>query len=423
VTTTIAGRRPLRLAVSSLGVRNYRLYFVGQTISIAGTWMQTMALAFLVLRLTGSGTDLGITTAARLLPLVLLGPLGGVIADRTDKRRLLYFTQTASAAMAVAFAVLSGTDSATVPLVIALSLLVGCLTAFDNPARQALIGELVPRDQLANAVALNSVSANLARVLGAAAGGGLVALLGLTAAFVVNAASFVAVLISLAIMRSAQLYPADRVARARGQLRAGLRYARRTPALFLPLVMLTITGTLAYEFPVSLPLVASGAFRGGAGTYGVMAAVMAVGAIAGGLTTAARIGNRAATLGVTAIGWGTAILAAGLAPNLPLELLALFFVGYGSITFNSSAKTTLQLAAEPSMRGRVMALWALAWIGTTVIGGPLIGWVAQEFGSRWTLIVGGAPTILLGVVMLPALRRIDRDAAQPQIERTARSSP
>jgi MFS family permease len=403
--TAITERR--RLAVSSLGVRNYRLYFVGQTISIAGTWMQTMALAFLVLGLTGNGTDLGITTAARLLPLVLLGPIGGVIADRSDKRRLLYFTQTAQAAMAVAFAVLCALDAATVPLVIGLSLLVGCLTAFDNPARQALIGELVPRDQLANAVALNSVSANLARVLGAAVGGGLVAWLGLTAAFVVNAASFVAVLISLAVMRSAQLYPADRVLRARGQLREGLRYARRTPALFLPLVMLTITGTLAYEFPVSLPLMASGTFGGGAGTYGLMAAVMAIGAIAGGLTTAARASNRASTLGVTAIGWGTAILAAGLAPNLGWELVALLFVGYGSISFNSSAKTTMQLAAEPSMRGRVMSLWALAWIGTTVIGGPLIGWVASQFGSRWTLIVGGVPTILLGALMLPALRRIE----------------
>jgi MFS family permease len=409
--------------VTSLRVRNYRLYFVGQTISIAGTWMQTMALAFLVLRLTGSGTDLGITTAARLLPLVLLGPVGGVIADRADKRRLLYFTQTAQAAMAVAFAVLTATGSATVPLVIALSLLVGCLTAFDNPARQALIGELVPRDQLSNAVALNSVSANLARVLGAAVGGGLVAAVGLTAAFVVNAASFVAVLVSLAVMRANQLYPADRIPRARGQLLAGLRYARRTPALFLPLIMLTITGTLAYEFPVSLPLVASGAFRGGAGTYGVMAAVMAVGAIAGGLATAARDGNRAATLGVTAVGWGTAILAAGLAPNLPLELLALVFVGYGSITFNSSAKTTLQLAAEPSMRGRVMALWALAWIGTTVIGGPLVGWIASEFGSRWSLIVGGAPTVLLGVVMMPGLRRIDRAAATAAREPQPRHDP
>ena len=416
--TRVAGRRRFtlpRLVVTSLGVRNYRLYFVGQTVSIAGTWMQTMALAFLVLHLTGSGADLGITTAARLLPLVLLGAVGGVIADRSDKRRLLYFTQTAQGLMAVSFAVLTATGSATVPLVIVLSLLVGCLTAFDNPARQALIGELVPRDQLANAVALNSVSANLARVLGAAVGGGLVALMGLTAAFVVNAASFAAVLISLAVMRSTELYPADRITRARGQLVAGLRYARRTPALFLPLVMLTITGTLAYEFPVSLPLVASGAFHGGAGTYGVMAAVMAVGAIAGGLATAAREGNKAATLGVTAVGWGTAILAAGLAPNLPLELLALVFVGYGSITFNSSAKTTLQLAAEPSMRGRVMALWALAWIGTTVIGGPLIGWIAQEFGSRWGLVAGGAPTLLLGVVMMPALRRIDRDAAAARL--------
>lgn len=402
---------PLARALSSLSVRNYRLYFWGYSISVAGTWMQTLALAFLVLRLTGSGADLGVTTAARYLPLVLLGPFGGLIADRYDKRRLLYLTQSASALVAVAFAVLSALGRADVATVVALSLALGVLTVFDNPARQSLIGELVPREQLANAVTLNSVSVNLARVLGAAVGGALVAAVGLTACFALNAVSFLAVLASLAMMRASELNPVARPPREKGQVRAGLRYAGRTPALLLPLVMLTVTGTLAYEFPITLPLVARGAFHGGAGTYGLMAAVMAVGAVTGGLVTAAR-GNRrrAGNLAFAAVGWGVAILAAAFAPNLPWELVALLFVGYGSISFNSLSKTALQLAAEPAMRGRVMALWALAWGGTTVVGGPLVGWAAQEFGSRSSLVVGGVPTVLLGLAMLPALRRIDRAA-------------
>jgi len=406
------GRGPLARALSSLSVRNYRLYFWGYSISVAGTWMQTLALAFLVLHLTNSGTVLGITTAARYLPLVLFGPFGGLIADRYDKRRLLYLTQSSSAVVAVLFALLTALGWASVDTVVGLSLALGVLTVFDNPARQSLIAELVPRDRLANAVTLNSVSINLARVLGAAVGGALVAAAGLTTCFSLNAVSFVAVLVSLALMRGSELYPTARPPREKGQVRAGLRYAGRTPELLLPLVLITVTGTLAYEFPITLPLVARGAFHGGAGTYGLMAAVMAVGAVTGGLVTAARGGRRrAGTLAVAAVGWGVSILAAALAPDLGWELVALLFVGYGSISFNSLSKTALQLAADPAMRGRVMALWTMAWGGTTVVGGPLVGWAAEQFGSRWSLIVGGVPTVLLGLAMLPALRRIDRAAA------------
>ncbi|SEG91672.1 Predicted arabinose efflux permease, MFS family [Actinacidiphila yanglinensis] len=412
-TRAAAGRtRALSRAFSSLSIRNYRLYFWGYSVSIAGTWMQTLALAFLVLHLTGSGADLGISTGARFLPLALLGPFGGLIADRYDRRRLLYLTQSASAAVAVAFALMTGLGAASFGGVVALSLALGVLTVFDNPARQSLIGDLVPREQLANAVTLNSVSVNLARVLGAAAGGALVAGVGLTTCFVLNALSFAGVLVSLVLMRPAEMNPVDRPPREKGQVRAGLRYARSTPALLLPLVMITITGALAYEFPVTLPLVARGALHGGAGTYGAMAAVMAIGAVLGGLVVAGRGNPRhSSSLAVASVGWGVAITAAALAPTLPWELLALLFVGYGGVSFNSLSKTALQLAAAPAMRGRVMALWALAWGGTTVIGGPLVGWVAQDLGSRWSLVVGGVPTLLLGIVMLPALRRVDRSAA------------
>ena len=282
-----------------------------------------------------------------------------------------------------------------------------------NPARQSLIGELVPRETLANAVVLNSVSLNVARIAGSVAGGALVATVGIAWCFLLNALSFAAVIVNLARMRTDTMHAAPRAPRAKGQVRAGLAYAARTPELALPLVMLTVTGILAYEFPTTLPLLATGAFHGTAATYGLMAAVMAGGAVAGGLISASRSAPRRSTsLAVAAIGWGVAILAAGLAPSLPLTLAALVFVGYGTITFNSAAKSALQLAARPEMRGRVMALWALAWGGSTVIGAPLVGWIAETFGSRWSLVAGGVPTVIVGLALLPALRRQDARAAQ-----------
>ena len=398
----------MRTAGSSLRVRNYRLYFVGQSVSVAGSFMQTLAVSFLTLHLTGSGTDLGVVAAARLLPFVLLGPVGGVIADRAEKRRLLYVTQTSQGIGAIAFAVLEWEGVMTYPLLIILSLLLGCLTVLDNPARQSLIADLVEREVLANAVVLNSISLNVARVTGSVLGGTLVAAVGISWCFVLNAVSFAAVLASLVMMHTDQLIATPRARRSRGQVREGLTYAVHTPELAIPLLMLTVTGIFAYEFPITLPLLATGTFHGNASTYGVMAGVMAAGAIIGGLIAAARTASRhRSTLALTAIGWGAAITAAGLAPNLTVELLALAFVGYGSITFNSTAKTTMQLAARPEMRGRVMALWALAWGGSTVIGGPLVGWAAQQLGSRWGLLVGGIPTIILGAVLLPTTRRVE----------------
>jgi MFS family permease len=393
---------------AALRVRNYRLYFFGQSVSVAGSFMQTLALSFLALQLTGSGVALGLVAAARLLPFLLLGPIGGVVADRYDKRRLLYVTQSSSAVGALLLAILVALNVMTYPTLVVISLVLGCLTVLDNPARQALIADLVPRETLANAVILNSVSLNAARVLGSVIGGALVAWVGIPLCLGINAVTFVAVIVSLARMRSAEMIPAVRASRARGQVREGLRYAAHTPELLFPLVMLTVTGILAYEFPISLPLLAVGAFHGTAATYGIMAAVMAAGAIIGGLVSASHTAPRQSTsLAITAIGWGVAILATGIAPTLPVALVALAFVGYGSITFNATAKTILQLAARPEMRGRIMALWALAWGGSTVIGGPLVGWVAAQFGSRWGLIIGGAPTILLGLILLPVLRHRD----------------
>ncbi|HEY2672496.1 MAG TPA: MFS transporter [Rugosimonospora sp.] len=402
---------------ASLSTRNYRLFFTGQLVSVSGTWMQTVAQSFLVLQLTHSGTALGLTTAARFAPMFLFGPWGGVIADRLDKRRVLYVTQASAGLLAAAFAILVGTHVINLPIVYLLATALGFVNVFDNPARQSFISELVPGAQLSNAVTLNSVMVNMARIFGAAFGGVIAAGLGLALCFGLNALSFGAVLTTLAMMSSAEFRRAPRPRRQRGQLREGLRYVRSTPQLALPLMMIAIIGTLAWEFQVSLPLVAADTFHGGAGTYGAMTSVMGAGAVIGGLVSASRGRVRMQGLSIAAIGWGIAITAAALAPTLAVMFVVLLFVGYGSITFNSYAKTALQLAAAPHMRGRVMALWGLAWMGSTPIGGPIVGWVGEVLGARWSLLIGGVPTLVVGLVSYPMLARLDRArsaAARPE---------
>ena len=401
-----------RQMISSLRQRNYRLFFFGQIVSVAGTWMQTVAQSFLVLDLTHSGTQLGLTTAVRFLPILVFGPLGGLFADRRNKQRILLVTQTLSGLLAGAFAILIETNSIRLWIVYLLALALGFVNVFDNPARQSFISEMVSAPDLPNAVTLNSVAMNMARVFGAALGGVIAAAIGLALCFGCNAISFAAVLISLVAMRKSKLFPAKRVAKEKGQVRQGLRYVRSTPELLIPLVMIAVVGTLAWEFQVTLPLMASKVFHGGAAAYGVMASVMGAGAVVGGLISAARSRPRARALCLAAVGWGIAILAAAVAPNMAIELAALVFVGYGSITFNSMAKTTLQLASRPEMRGRVMALWGLAWLGSTPIGGPIEGWIGQNAGARWSLVIGGLATLICGILALPALGRIDRRIAR-----------
>ncbi len=383
--------------------------------------MQTVAQSFLVLDLThNSGTQLGLTTAVRFLPMLAFGPLGGLFADRRNKQRVLLVTQTAAGLLAGAFAILIATGSIRLWIVYLLALLLGFVNVFDNPARQSFISEMVSAPDLPNAVTLNSVAMNMARVFGAALGGVIAAAIGLALCFGCNALSFAAVLISLLAMRKSELFPARRVARKKGQVRQGLRYVRSTPELLIPLVMIAVVGTLAWEFQVTLPLMASKVFHGGAAAYGVMASVMGAGAVVGGLISAARPRPRARALCLAAVGWGIAILAAAVAPNMAIELAAMVFVGYGSITFNSLAKTTLQLAARPEMRGRVMALWGLAWLGSTPIGGPIVGWIGQHAGARWPLVIGGGATLICGILALPALTRIDRRTALIRPIRTGR---
>lgn len=392
---------------ASLSKENYRRYLAGQAVSLVGTWMQTVAQGWLVLRLTGSGTALGLVVAVQFLPVLLLGPYGGVIVDRLDKRRLLLVTQSALAVLALTLGVLDVTHLVRLWEVVVIAACLGLVNAVDNPARQSFTLEMVGSADLGNAVSLNSVMVNAARSVGPAVAGLIIATLGVGVCFLINAGSYLAVIASLATLSVPALHRAPPLTRARGQLRAGLRYVRATPAIAGPLVMMGLVGTLAFEFQVVLPVVARTTFHSGAGTYGLMSAAMGVGAVLGGLVVATRARTGLRSLIGGAAGFGVVILGAAAAPTVATELVALVLVGAGSIAFLAVGNATLQLAAEPQMRGRVMSLWAVAFLGSTPIGGPIAGLVAEQAGPRWALALGGAAALtaaLIGVVILTRTR-------------------
>jgi MFS family permease len=395
-----------RTTFAALAIPNYRRYISGQAISLVGTWMQMAAQSWLVLTLTDSATTLGIVIALQTLPVLLLGPYGGVIADRVDKRRLMVMLQVAMGVQALILGVLTVTGTVELWEIGVLALLLGLNNAFENPARQSFMLEMIGPENLRNAVSLNSVLVNVARTIGPAIAGILIATVGTGVCFLVNGASFVAVIASLTTLDRSALNPTKPTPRAPGQLREGLRYVRGTPELGIPLLMMALVGCLAYEFQVSLPVMAQQALHAGAAGFGFMTAAMGVGAVAGGLLVAARgqIGMR--TLILAASGFGVTLLFAALAPNLALELIALALVGWASITFMSTANSTLQLNAEPSMRGRVMSLWFVAFQGTTPFGGPLIGWVIALAGARAGLGAGAASCVVAAALGLLALRHL-----------------
>lgn len=396
----------IRRIFSSLRVPNYRLFFAGQVVSLSGTWMQGVAQAWLVLELTESGTALGLVSSLQFLPVLLFGPLGGVIADRFDKRRILYATQTAAASLAATLGLLVAFDVVEVWMIYALAACLGFVYVVDNPARQTFISEMVGPEDLTNAVSLNSVLVNVARVIGPGVAGTLIVTVGLAPCFFINAGSYIAVLIALYRMNPHRLHTPVLQRRRRGQLREGFRYVRSTPELFLPLIMIAIVGTLAYEFQVVLPLLARFTFEGDADTYATMSVLMGCGAIIGGLVTAGAGRQPATTLAWSAILFGSIQVATSLAPTLFTTFVALVFLGAASIGFLSLGNATLQLAATPEMRGRVMALWAVAFLGSTPIGGPLMGWVGEHIGPRVALGIGGVATLVCGLVAYPALARV-----------------
>jgi MFS family permease len=382
---------------ASLQVPNYRRYFTGQVVSITGNWMQTVAEMWLMVQLTGSGVSVGLTAAFQFLPILLFGAWGGLLADRMPKRRLLMITQSLMALPALTLWALTTSGSVEVWMVYALVLARGAVNAIDNPARQSFAIEMVGSDRVVNAVALNSVIIHTARILGPAAAGVVIALLGVGPCFLINALSFAAMLVALRSMNPRELHTPPVADRARGQLRSALRYVGRTPALLIPLAMMAVVGTLSFNFQVLLPLLASLTWHGTAALYTALAVAMGIGSVAGALAAGARgrVGPR--LLVGAAAAFGVAELLVAAAPTIPLQLAALIPLGAVSVTFAAGVNSSLQLAVEPSLRGRVMALYSVVFLGSTPIGAPLVGWIAEIAGPRSGLVLGGLAALLAAV--------------------------
>lgn len=391
---------------ASLHNPNYRKYFRGQAISLVGTWMQTVAQSWLVLQLTGSATALGVVVALQTLPVLLLGPYGGVVADRLDKRKLMMGLQAMMGLLALILGLLTITHVVQLWQVYLLAFLLGLNNCFENPARQSFVLEMVGPQHLRNAVSLNSVLVNVARAIGPAVAGIIITTGGIGICFVLNALSFVAVVSSLATLDTSQLQPSTPTARAKGQLREGLAYVRRTPRIAIPLLMMALVGCLAYEFQVTLPVLAKHTFAGQASTYGFLTSAMGIGAVVGGLYVAARGKTGVRALVNSAAVFTVVLAAAALAPTFWLELLAMFAVGAASVGFLSKGNSTLQLEASPQMRGRVMALWAVAFLGSTPIGGPIAGAVSEGLGARAGLGLGAIACGVAAVLGQLTLRRL-----------------
>jgi MFS family permease len=403
----------------SLRNRNYRLFAAGQIVSQSGTWGQRVAQDWLVLELSGnSGVALGITTGLQFLPVLVLGLYGGVLADRYDKRRLLIGAQ---AAMGVLALVLAGLDlSGAVQLwhVYALALALGLASVVDTPVRQAFVSEMVDPDDLPNAVSLNSATFNSARIVGPAAAGAAIAAVGTGWVFLVNGVSYVAVIAGLAAMRRADLHPAAPLERAKGQLREGLAYVRSRPDLLVPIVLVFVVGTFGLNFQITLALVVKEVFQRGAGAYGLLSAFLALGSLVGALASARRSGPpRQRTLFASVLAFGLLEMAVGLAPTYELMALLLVPTGVAVLTFTTTANSTVQLGSAPHVRGRVMALYVLVFLGGTPVGAPLIGALAEAFGPRSSIVLGGAVVAVSGVVAAVVMTRVRGLRLEPHLAR------
>ena len=399
-------RRISTKTFSALEVPNYRLYVYGQGISLTGTWMQMAAQSWLVIQLTHSATMLGIIVALQTLPVLLLAPYGGLIADRVDKRKATIVAQALMGLQALTLGILTITGNVHVWEIGVLAVVLGINNAFEGPARQSFMLELVGGEHLRNAVSLNSTMVNMARLVGPAIGGLMIAAVGTGWCFMFNAVSFIAVISSLMRMDKSQLDPVPPTPRTKGQVREGIRYVRGVPRLVIPLMMMGIVGCFTYEFQVSLPYLAQHGLHAGPAAYGFMTAAMGAGAAVWGLVVATKGKTGIRTLVLSCIAFGTMMTFATLAPTLAFELVALALVGAASISFMSQANATIQLSAAPEMRGRVMALWFIALQGSTPIGGPVVGLVMSQYGARAGLALGALTCFIVAAGGAMALRAV-----------------
>jgi MFS family permease len=401
-------------APSPLRTRNYRLYFSGQLVSVPGTWLQTVAQAWLVLQLSSSGSALGVTVALQTAPVLILGAWAGSVADAVDKRRLLLATQAFQGLLALALGVLALTGLVQLWMVWILALGLGIARAFDTPTRQAFVSELVSGEALSRAIGINSTVVSAARMVGPAAGGVIIALLGVGTCFLINAASFLAPLCGLLAMDVSRLHrPEVRAARGEHAVRAGLTYVRRRRDLLVPLVMMAIVGTLAFEFQVTIPLMAHSEFHLGATGFGLLYAAMGAGAVASGLTLAGKVPGRVKTLTIAAAAFGVTLAAAAAAPGPVVAAVCLAFAGAASVVYSSTTNATLQMRADPMMRGRVVALYVIAFMGSTAIGGPLVGVIGEVVGPRAALATGAVGCVAAVALALATARDRRTEAGLP----------
>jgi MFS family permease len=406
----------LRRSFSSLSVPNYRRYFAGQVVSVSGNWMQMVAEGWLVLSLTSSGVAVGIATASQFVPLLFFGALGGLFADRYDKRKLLMCTQAAMAVPALFLLGVTAAGIVTPLMVYATAFTRGAVNALDNPARQSFVIEMVGADRVVNAVSLNSVIIHTSRIVGPALAGVVIAIWGVAPCFGINALSFVAMLVALAGMSSAQLRRPKLVTHERGAFREGLRYVARNRELSIPLLLMAIVGTLSFNFQVVLPLMARFSFGGDATTYAILLSAMAVGSVTGALVNGARGRTNTGLITLSAAAFGVFGLVAAAAPTLPVEILALVPLGMASVTFAASVNSHLQLSVDPLMRGRVMALYSVVFLGSTPIGAPIAGWLSETVGARAGLVLAGVAALAAAVIARVAFSRsAGRVEAPPQL--------
>ena len=384
----------------SLRVRNYRLLAGGQVVSLSGTWAQRVAQDWLVLELSGnSGVALGVTTGLQFLPVLLFGLYGGVLADRYDKRRLLLGAQAAMGLLALLLAVLDLSGAVQLWHVYGLAFALGLASVVDTPVRQAFISEVVRAEDLANAVSLSSATFNSARIVGPALGGLLIAAAGTGWVFLANAVSYAAVLATLSLMRTSELHPGRRVARAPGQTREGLAYVRSRPDLLAPIALVGVVGMFGLNFQITLALVAKETFGRGAGSYALLTSCLAVGSLLGALLSARRSGlPRQRRLFAAAAAFGLMEVGVGLAPSYELMAVLLVPTGLAVLTFTTTAKTSLQLRVDPQVRGRVMALYVLVFLGGTPLGAPVVGALAEAYGPRAAIVAGGLVVVLAALL-------------------------
>jgi MFS family permease len=392
---------------------NFRRYFAGHAVSVVGTWAQRVAQDWLVLELTDSGVALGVSMVVQFGPVLLLGLWGGAVVDRVDRRRLLIGTQSAQALLAAVLGALALAGVVQLWMVYALALALGVVTVLDNPARQALVGEMVQPGDYVNAQALTSTVHNAGRLVGPAIAGLLIATTGVGVAFLINAASFLAVLAGLLRMDRTALRAAGAAGRRKGRAREGLAYVRRAPELRATLVLVGVVGLFGQNFRVVLPLLAQDTFHGGPEVYGYLTAALGLGAVLGALVSASRETATAWGLLLSCVAFGVVNLLAAAAPLLALAYVAMVALGVANIVLNTLGRSVLLLGSDPGMHGRVLALHGLVFLGTTPFGGPLLGWICEAFGPRAGFVVAGASALVAAGALFPRIRALRGRSAEP----------